>query len=70
MADTTSSPGENCLGRMKVYVRTQKGTILAAEIVFGLVCGLVFAYDTYTIFLELKSSRQHTAASTDYTPFI
>jgi len=33
--------------------------------VFGLVAGLLFAYDTYTIFLQIKSTRQHTAASTD-----
>ncbi|XP_053705854.1 proteolipid protein 2b [Synchiropus splendidus] len=33
--------------------------------VFGLIAGLVFAYDTYTIFLQIKSTRQHTAAATD-----
>lgn len=33
--------------------------------VFGLIAGLLFAYDTYTIFLEIKSNRQHTAAATD-----
>lgn len=33
--------------------------------VFGLIAGLLFAYDTYTIWLQIKSSRQHTAASTD-----
>ncbi|KAM8755057.1 proteolipid protein 2b [Acanthopagrus schlegelii] len=33
--------------------------------VFGLIAGLLFAYDTYTIFLQIKSTRQHTAASTD-----
>lgn len=32
--------------------------------VFGLIAGLLFAYDTYTIYLQIKSSRQHTAAST------
>uniref|UniRef100_A0A8C6SSD3 Proteolipid protein 2 n=1 Tax=Neogobius melanostomus TaxID=47308 RepID=A0A8C6SSD3_9GOBI len=32
--------------------------------VFGLIAGLLFAYDTYTIYLRIKSSRQHTAAST------
>lgn len=32
--------------------------------VFGLFAGLVFAYDTYTIFLQIKSSRQHVPAST------
>ena len=31
---------------------------------FGLIAGLLFAYDTYTIFLQIKSTRQHTAAST------
>ncbi|XP_077400985.1 proteolipid protein 2b [Vanacampus margaritifer] len=33
--------------------------------VFGLIAGLLFAYDTYTIFLQIKSTRQHTAAATD-----
>ncbi|XP_008317479.1 proteolipid protein 2b [Cynoglossus semilaevis] len=33
--------------------------------VWGLIAGLLFAYDTYTIYLQIKSSRQHTAASTD-----
>lgn len=150
MADTTSSTAENCVGRLKSYVRTQKGMILAAEVflsfviiccyaasvyqgfstvaifemifsmvffilfmmeidkqiqvinwvwtdlfraaigalayiitslitviggagdgpriaggVFGLVAGLLFAFDTYTIFLVVRSNRQHTAAPTD-----
>ncbi|KAM4609981.1 proteolipid protein 2b [Polymixia lowei] len=151
MADTTAaSPAANCLEKLKSYVRTQKGFILASEIVisfiiiicyaaslyggysavaicemvfamiffgifmmdmdkqihvvnwvwsdlfraaigavlyiitslvcviggagdgariaggvFGLIAGLLFAYDTYTIFLQIKSNRQHTAASTD-----
>ncbi|TKS76864.1 Proteolipid protein 2 [Collichthys lucidus] len=149
MADTTASAGANCMDKLKSYVRTQKGFILAAEIlisliviicyaaslyggysavaicemifamvffgifmmemdkqiqvinwvwtdlfragigavlyiitslicviggagdgariaggVFGLIAGLLFAYDTYTIFLQIKSTRQHTAAST------
>ncbi|KAM6981698.1 proteolipid protein 2b [Tautogolabrus adspersus] len=33
--------------------------------VFGLIAGLLFGYDTYTIFQQIKSTRQHTAASTD-----
>ncbi|XP_046897133.1 proteolipid protein 2b [Hypomesus transpacificus] len=33
--------------------------------VFGLLASILFGYDAYTIYLELKSSRQHTAASTD-----
>lgn len=33
--------------------------------VFGLLAGLLFAYDTYTIYLQLRNSRGHTAASTD-----
>ncbi|XP_068189645.1 proteolipid protein 2b [Antennarius striatus] len=33
--------------------------------VFGLIAGVLFAYDTYTIFLQIKSTRQHTPASTD-----
>ncbi|KAJ4921330.1 hypothetical protein JOQ06_022694, partial [Pogonophryne albipinna] len=36
--------------------------------VFGLIAGLLFAYDTYTIFLHIKSTRQHTAASTAVAP--
>lgn len=150
MADSASSPGANCLEKLKSYVKTTKGFILAAEIlisfiilicyaaslyggysavaicemvfaivffgifmmeldkqiqvinwmwtdlfragigavlyiitslicviggagdgariaggVFGLIAGLLFAYDTYTIFLQIKSTRQHTATSTD-----
>ncbi|KAM9752623.1 proteolipid protein 2b isoform 1-T2 [Menidia menidia] len=151
MADTTAtSPAANCLEKLKAYVKTQKGFILAAEIVlsfiilicyaaslyggysavaicemvfamiffgifmmemdkqiqvvnwvwsdffraiigaflyiitslicviggagdgariaggvFGLIAGLLFAYDTYTIYLQIRSSRQHMAASTD-----
>ncbi|XP_017265129.1 proteolipid protein 2-like [Kryptolebias marmoratus] len=33
--------------------------------VFGLIAGILFAYDAYTIYLELRSNRQHTAAPTD-----
>lgn len=33
--------------------------------VFGLIAGLLFAYDAYTIFLHIKSTRQHTTASTE-----
>ncbi|XP_047436798.1 proteolipid protein 2b [Mugil cephalus] len=33
--------------------------------VFGLIATVLFAYDTYTIFLQIKSGSQHTAASTD-----
>nr|XP_055024778.1 proteolipid protein 2b isoform X1 [Misgurnus anguillicaudatus] len=150
MAETDATPFASCLERLKSYVRTRKGTILAAEIlisfiiiicyaasmyggysavaicemvfaivffvifmmeldksiqvvnwlwsdlfragigallylitslicviggagdgariaggVFGLLAGILFAYDTYTIFLEVKSNRQHTAAATD-----
>ncbi|XP_030590518.1 proteolipid protein 2b [Archocentrus centrarchus] len=150
MADTTGSGSASCLERLKSYVKTQKGFILAAEIlvsliivicyaasvyggysalaicemifsivffgifmmeldkqilvinwvwtdlfragigavlyiitslinfiggagdgariagaVFGLIAGLIFAYDTYTIFLQVKSNRQHSAAPTD-----
>ncbi|XP_051950542.1 proteolipid protein 2-like [Xyrauchen texanus] len=35
--------------------------------VFGLLAGILFGYDTYTIFMGIKSSRQHTAAPTDDT---
>ncbi|XP_056102814.1 proteolipid protein 2b isoform X2 [Rhinichthys klamathensis goyatoka] len=149
MAETEGSPFGGCLEKLKNYVRTRKGTILAAEIlisfiilvcyaasmyggytavaicemvfaiiffivymmeldkqflvvnwlwsdlfraaigaalylitslicviggagdgariaggVFGLLAGILFAYDSYTLFLEIKSSRQHTAAPT------
>lgn len=33
--------------------------------VFGLIAGILFAYDAYTVYLQLKSSRQHQPASTD-----
>uniref|UniRef100_A0A3P9M743 Proteolipid protein 2 n=1 Tax=Oryzias latipes TaxID=8090 RepID=A0A3P9M743_ORYLA len=33
--------------------------------VFGLIAGLLFGYDAYTIYLQLKSAKQHTAAATD-----
>lgn len=150
MADTSASGSPSCVERLKSYVKTQKGFILAAEIlvsfiviicyaaswcggyttvpicemtfsviffgifmmdldkqilvinwvwtdlfragigavlyiitslvnfiggsgdgariagaVFGLIAGLIFAYDTYTIFLQVKSNRQHSAAPTD-----
>ncbi|XP_020362291.1 proteolipid protein 2-like isoform X1 [Oncorhynchus kisutch] len=150
MADTEASVAAGCLEKLKGYVKTRKGTILAAEIlisfiilicyaaslyggysavaicemvfaiiffvvfmmemdksiqvvnwvwsdliraaigaalylitslicviggsgdgariaggVFGLLAGILFAYDAYTIFLVIKSTRQHTAAPTD-----
>lgn len=40
------------------------GALIAGG-VFGLIAGLLFAYDTYTIFLQIRSTRQHTPASTD-----
>ncbi|XP_072305111.1 proteolipid protein 2b [Eucyclogobius newberryi] len=40
------------------------GALIAGG-VFGLITGLVFAYDTYSIYLQVKSTRQHTAAPTD-----
>lgn len=40
------------------------GALIAGG-VFGLIAGLLFAYDTYTIFLQIRSTRQHMAASTD-----
>ncbi|XP_056585830.1 proteolipid protein 2b isoform X2 [Triplophysa dalaica] len=149
MAESEATPFANCLEKLKSYVRTRKGTILAAEIlisfiiiicyaaslyggysavaicemvfaiiffiifmmeldkqiqvvnwtwsdlfragigallylitslicviggagdgariaggVFGLLAGILFGYDTYTIFLDVKNNRQHTAAST------
>ncbi|XP_070695787.1 proteolipid protein 2b [Pempheris klunzingeri] len=49
-----------------ICVTTRSGDSAAiAGGVFGLIAGLLFAYDTYTIFLQIKSTRQHTSASTD-----
>ncbi|XP_028309067.1 proteolipid protein 2b [Gouania willdenowi] len=42
------------------------GALIAGG-VFGLIAGVVFAYDSYTIYLQIKNTRQHTAASTDDT---
>lgn len=149
MADTTTNAGASCLDKLKSYVKTPKGFILAAEIVisfiiiicyaashyggysavaicemifaiiifvifmtemdkqflvinwlwtdffravigaglyiitslicvirgagdgaliaggvFGLIAGLLFAYDTYTIYLQIRSNRQHAPATT------
>ncbi|XP_063320383.1 proteolipid protein 2-like [Pelmatolapia mariae] len=36
-----------------------------AGAVFGLIAGLIFAYDTYTIYLQIQSKRQNSAAPTD-----
>ncbi|XP_053480319.1 proteolipid protein 2b [Ictalurus furcatus] len=33
--------------------------------VFGLIAGILFGYDTYTIFAEIKSTRGQSAVSTD-----
>ncbi|XP_036434973.1 proteolipid protein 2 [Colossoma macropomum] len=150
MADTDASPATNCVEKLKTYVRTRKGTILAVEIllsfiiiicyaaslyggysavaifemifaiiffvlfmmdfdkqlqfinwpwtdlfragigallyiitslvcviggagdgariaggVFGLIAGILFGYDAYTVFLDIKSTRGHNPASTD-----
>ncbi|XP_059911635.1 proteolipid protein 2b [Gadus macrocephalus] len=35
--------------------------------VFGLLAGILFAYDAYTIYLQIKSGSQHAAAGTDDT---
>ncbi|XP_010888968.1 proteolipid protein 2 [Esox lucius] len=40
------------------------GALIAGG-VFGLLAGILFAYDAYTVFLVIKSGRQHTAAPTD-----
>lgn len=40
------------------------GALIAGG-VFGLIAGLLFAYDTYTIYLQIKSNRSHTAGSAD-----
>lgn len=33
--------------------------------VFGLIAGILFGYDAYTVFLDIKSTRGRSAASTD-----
>ncbi|KAK2840781.1 hypothetical protein Q7C36_012360 [Tachysurus vachellii] len=33
--------------------------------VFGLIAGIVFCYDTYTLFIELKSTQGRSTVSTD-----
>lgn len=40
------------------------GALIAGG-VFGLIAALLFAYDAYTIYLQLQNSRGHTSASTD-----
>ncbi|KAM3872074.1 proteolipid protein 2b [Diretmus argenteus] len=40
------------------------GALIAGG-VFGLIAGILFAYDSYITFQQIKSNRQHTAASTD-----
>ncbi|KAK1786937.1 hypothetical protein P4O66_017311 [Electrophorus voltai] len=150
MTDTETSPAANCVEKLKTYIRTRKGTILAVETVlsfimlfcyaasyyggysavpicgmifaiiffvifmmeldkqllfvnwlwtdfsraaiggllyiitslfcvaggsgdgariaggvFGLIAGLLFAYDAYLIFMDIKNTRGRSAASTD-----
>ncbi|XP_056444776.1 proteolipid protein 2b [Gadus chalcogrammus] len=45
---------------------TGDGAIIAGG-VFGLLAGILFAYDAYTIYLQIKSGSQHAAAGTDDT---
>ncbi|XP_056130083.1 proteolipid protein 2b [Lampris incognitus] len=47
-----------------VIDRSRDGAIITGG-VFGLIAGIVFAYDTYTIYLQIKSTRHHAAAASD-----
>ncbi|XP_068996586.1 proteolipid protein 2b [Embiotoca jacksoni] len=47
-----------------VISKNRDGAAVAGG-VFGLLAGLLFAYDTYITFLQIKITRQHSAASTD-----
>ncbi|KAK2897319.1 hypothetical protein Q8A73_013699 [Channa argus] len=48
MADTTtSSPAANVVEKLRIYVRTQKGLILAAEIVISLIIIICYAASVY-----------------------
>ncbi|MED6277424.1 hypothetical protein CHARACLAT_013393 [Characodon lateralis] len=40
------------------------GALIAGG-VFGLIAGILFAYDTYTIYLQIKSDRSQTAGPAD-----
>ncbi|XP_036389910.1 proteolipid protein 2 [Megalops cyprinoides] len=48
MADTTESPAANCMTKLKSYVRTQKGTILAAEIILSVIILICYAASLYS----------------------
>lgn len=43
MAETEATPFANCLEKLKSYVRTRKGTILAAEIVSRCQLNLIYS---------------------------
>uniref|UniRef100_A0A8C2C1C4 Proteolipid protein 2 n=1 Tax=Cyprinus carpio TaxID=7962 RepID=A0A8C2C1C4_CYPCA len=52
MADTEGSSSGGCLEKLKSYVRTRKGRILAAEIILSLIiliCYAVSKYGGYTV---------------------
>uniref|UniRef100_A0A3B5MHI8 Proteolipid protein 2b n=1 Tax=Xiphophorus couchianus TaxID=32473 RepID=A0A3B5MHI8_9TELE len=48
-----------------VYLITSLVCVIsgAGDGVFGLLAGLLFAYDTYTIYLQIKSARSQTEGS-------
>ncbi|XP_076847675.1 proteolipid protein 2b [Brachyhypopomus gauderio] len=47
MADTEPSAAANCVERLKTYVRTRKGTILAVEIILSFIMLFCYAASHY-----------------------
>ncbi|KAL6456750.1 hypothetical protein MHYP_G00352940 [Metynnis hypsauchen] len=47
MTDTDASPAASCVEKLKTYVRTRKGTILAVEILLSLIIIICYAASLY-----------------------